>query len=448
MQPIDLLLSARWVLPIAPENAILENTSIAIQKGGIIALLPTSEALQTFAPQQHLSLDHHVLMPGLVNAHTHVPMNLFKGLADDLVLMDWLNHHIWPAEAKILNDQSVFAGSLLGLAEMLRGGTTCINDHYFYPHSITRALNHIGMRGCVGLWIGSVPTSWASTEEEYFEKAKVVLQNQEKNSLVHYAFAPHAPYTVSDAAFKEIQQLSEHYDLQIHMHLHETKSEVEQALQQYHQRGIAHLNNLGFLSNRLIAVHMTQMLPEEISLIAEKSVHVVHCPESNMKLGSGFAPIAEMLKQGVNVALGTDGAASNNDLDMFGEMRTAAFIAKGYTGDPTVLPAEEILKMATLNGAKALGLDQEIGSLEPGKSADIISIDLNSFLLQPVYNPISHLVYALDRQQVSHAWIRGKQLLNNGKFTMLEVDAIVNDIKPWTEQLKQFKAIPVHMVRS
>lgn len=440
MENIDLLISARWILPIAPQNQILERHALVIRGEYIIDLLSLEKAKQKYRTTDCLNLEDHVIMPGLVNSHTHTPMNLFRGLADDLQLLDWLQKHIWPAEKALINAESVRTGTELAIAEMLRGGTTCFNDHYFFHDTIAQVASEAGIRACVGILVMNVPTEWAEDEKTYLSRAKETLTKNEIHPLISWALAPHAPYTVSDTALKEIIKLSEQYNLPVHMHIHETKHEIEQGLQEYGKRPLARLHELGLLSQHLIAVHMTQLTPKEIELVRKTQTNVVHCPESNLKLASGIAPIAKLLRAGVNVAIGTDGAASNNDLDLFGEMRTAAFTAKVSGTDPTHLPAEEAIKMATLNGAKILGLENKIGSLEIGKLADIVAVDLSSYLTQPVFNPISHLVYATNRLQVSDVWVAGKQLLKQGEFTKLDIKRILKDSLKWVDRALPYKA--------
>ena len=440
MEIIDfLIISARWILPITPQNQILEHHALVICGEYIIDLLPVKEAKKKYREACYLNLENHILMPGLVNAHTHTPMNLFRGLADDLKLLDWLQKHIWPAEKALINAESVRTGTELAIAEMLRGGITCFNDHYFFHDIIAQVASEAGIRACVGVVVMNVPTKFAKDEKTYLSYAKETLAKSKACPLISWSLAPHAPYTVSDTALKEVIELSERYDLPIHMHIHETKHEIEQGLHEYGKRPLARLHELGLLSKRLIAVHMTQLTLEEIELIQKTQTNVVHCPESNLKLASGIAPIAKLLDTGVNVAVGTDGAASNNDLDLLGEIRTAAFVAKMSGEDPTHLPAEETIKMVTLNGAKALGLESKIGSLEIGKLADVISIDLSSYLTQPVFNPISHLVYATNRLQVSNVWVGGKQLLKKGEFTKLDIKRILKDSFKWTSRAMLFK---------
>lgn len=445
---IDQLLTGRWVLPMTPDQQLLDHHSIAVHQGRIIDILPEQEAKRRYQARERLNLPHHVVMPGLVNAHAHTPMNLFRGLADDLPLMDWLQQHIWPAEQATINAESVATGSALAMAEMIRGGTTCFNDHYFFPDAIANTAIQAGMRACVGLVIMSVPTGWADTEEAYFEKAQLTLQNGPKNPLIQYLLAPHAPYTVSDSSFAQIQHLSATNNLRIHMHVHETQFEIEQSLQDHGKRPLARLAAHNLLSDRFIHVHMTALTEAEIRQVAQTGGHVVHCPESNLKLASGFAPVHQLLDAGINVALGTDGAASNNDLDMWGELRTAALLGKAVSGDSAALPAYQALQMATINGAKALGLEQDIGSLEQGKYADMIAVDLSSYITQPIYNPISQLVYAANRLQVSDVWVAGRQLLRQGRLTTLDTKAIMRDAKRWVDAAAAFKSKGSTLVQS
>ena len=425
MQPINTLLHARWIVPIVPRNQVLENHSIAIDNGKIMAILPTDIAKKTYDAKKVIDRSDQIVMPGLINTHAHTPMNLFRGLADDLQLMDWLNNHIWPAEAKILCPDSIRDGSRLAIIEMLRGGTTCFNDHYFFPNETAEVAIQAGIRACIGLWVGSIPTGFAKNAEEYIQKAKQAYANRDKNPLITFALAPHSPYVNDDHSLRLTKTFADDNHLKIHIHLHETQTEIQINLEKYGNRPMHRFHDLQLLNDRLIAVHMVHVNDDEIALCAENNVHISHNPESNLKLASGFAPIAKFLKAGVNVAIGTDSAASNNDLDMFSELQTAALIAKGVTQDPTVLDAMTTLEMATINGAKALGLEKEIGSIEVGKYADLISIDSAHFITQPMYHPISHLVYAINRLQVSDVLVAGKQLLNRGEFTEIDTNEVV-----------------------
>ncbi len=437
---MDFIIHGRWVLPIAPKNVILEHHSVAVRSGRIVGIAPTEQIKSIWQSSKVYNLNEHVIMPGLVNAHAHAPMNLFRGLADDLPLMDWLKNHIWPAEAAILRPESIIDGMNLAILEMVRGGTTCFCEHFFFHDTAAETVIAAGIRSNIGFWIGNVPTVWGKNEAEYFAKVEATLQENDSHPLVTWSLAPHSPYMVTQEGFKKIKRLSEDNNLPIHVHMHETAAEIADNLQKYGKRPLEWFNDFDLLSSKLICVHMTQLLPEEIELIASKHVSVVHCPESNLKLASGFAPVQKLQEAGVLVALGTDGAASNNDLDMWGELRTAALLSKGLSQSATSLPAPQALAMATMNGAKVFGLDKEIGSLEIGKSADLIAVDLSSYLTQPVYNPMSHLVYALNRLQVSDVWIAGKQLLKSGEFTYLDSESIIAKAKYWTEKALPFRS--------
>jgi len=437
MQQIDTLIHARWIIPVEPAGTVYEHYSLAIHDGRILDLLPSSQAQKQYTSSNTLMLDEHALLPGLINTHTHAAMSLFRGLADDLPLMDWLNNHIWPAETAWVNSDFVHDGTQLAIAEMLRGGTTCFNDMYFFPDEVARLAASSGIRAAVGLILIDFPTAWATDADEYLSKGLAIQDSYRNHPLVSTVFAPHAPYTVSDVPLQKIQVLAEELDLQIHIHLHETRDEVQQSEQQQHCRPIERLEKLGLLSPRLLAVHMTQLNDEEIEKIALTGTHVVHCPESNLKLASGFCPVQQLNQAGVNVALGTDGAASNNDLDMFGEMRSAALLAKAVAGDASAIPAETALRMATLNGAKALGIDGTTGSLQIGKAADIIAVQLNDIEDQPIYNPISHIVYACSRHKVSDVWVAGKHLLKNRSLTTLDEQGIIETAKDWRERIKK-----------
>jgi len=435
---IDTLLFADWIITVDADNSILQNHAIAINKGRIVDILPASEASANYKAETTHQLPGQALIPGLINAHTHAAMTLFRGLADDLPLMEWLENHIWPAEGKWVSDEFVHDGSLHAAAEMIRGGTTCFNDMYFFPDVTARVIDSVGMRATVGLILIDFPTVWANDADEYIRKGLEVHDHYRSNTRIMTAFAPHAPYTVSDEPLQHAATLAEELDIPIHMHIHETAFEVAQAVEKTTQRPLQRLHEKGIITPRLLAVHMTQLTDEEIQLMAESNASVVHCPESNLKLASGFCPVHRLASAGVNVALGTDGAASNNDLDMFGEMRTAALLAKAVAEDASALPAQDALRMATINGAKALGMDDTIGSLEIGKSADIVSIDINSIETQPIYHIISQLVYSTTRNQVDHVWVAGKQLLKNKALTTIDHDEVIAKAIEWQEKIKQY----------
>lgn len=439
MQPVDTLIHARWVIPVEPEGTVLDRHSIVIHHGRILSVLPTAQARELYCGAATHELGEHAVIPGIVNAHTHVAMNLFRGLADDLPLMDWLNNHIWPAEGEWVAQEFVHDGTQLGMAEMLKGGVTCFNDMYFFPDVTARAAAQAGMRAGVGLVLFDFPTMWGSGPDDYVSKGLALLDEYRHHPLIRTTFAPHAPYTVSDTPLERVRTLADELDVPVHMHVHETADEVSHGITVHGDRPLARLDRLGITSPRLIAVHMTQLTDEEIATFAERGSHVVHCPESNLKLASGFCPVQKLLAAGVNVALGTDGAASNNDLDMFCEMRTAALLGKAVAGDAAAVSAAQTLRMATLNGACALGLESEIGSLWPGKSADVTAVYLGDVETLPVYHPVSQLVYATGRDKVTDVWVAGKHLLANRQLTTLDEAALRARAREWQMKIKRYE---------
>jgi 5-methylthioadenosine/S-adenosylhomocysteine deaminase len=442
MKNIDTLIHASWVVPVEPRGVVLADHAIAIADGQIIDILPSHEATARYQAEHLLERPGHLLIPGLINAHTHAAMSLMRGLADDLPLMSWLNDHIWPAEARWVGPDFVRDGTRLAMAEMLRGGTTCFSDMYFYPDEVARQAEHAGMRAVVGLIVIDFPTAWAEDANEYINKG-ITLNDELKHSpLVRTAFAPHGPYTVSDGPLEKVVMYSEELDIPIHMHIHETAQEVSGSLQQHGKRPLARLDALGLLGPRLLAVHMTQLDEGEIARLAETNSNVVHCPESNLKLASGFCPVQRLIDAGVNIALGTDGAASNNDLDMFGEMRTAALLAKGVAGSASALPAADALAMATINGARALGIDHICGSLRIGKAADIVAVKMDDPETQPLYHAISQLVYATGRDKVSDVWVAGRHLLKERRLTTLDEAAILLSARQWREKIAEANGYP------
>ncbi len=434
-QTVDLLISARWLIPVEPHGTVLEYHAVAVNAGAIAEVLPQADAQSKYAPRDRVDLPQHTLIPGLVNAHTHSPMTLMRGLADDMPLMSWLSKHIWPAEAAVMGAEFVRDGSELAIAEMLRGGTTTCNENYFFPDAFAQACRGFGFRARVGLPIIEYPSAWAADIDEYFDRALAVHDEMKGDPLLGCTFAPHAPYTVSDSSFERIRTLSDQLDLPVHLHLHETAQEVEDAKRDLGARPFARMQGLGLINDRLIAVHMTQLTDAEIAACAEAGVSVAHCPESNLKLASGFCPAEKLRRAGVNVAIGTDGCASNNDLDMFGELRTAALLAKGVANDAAAFDAAYALRAATLNGARALGFGDIIGSIEAGKRADLTAVRLDAPETQPVYHPVSQLVYAVSRRQVSDVWIGGRRKLANGELIDVDLDALLAKAERWRERI-------------
>jgi len=436
MDTADTLIHARWIIPVEPDGEALDHHSLAIRDGRILAILPSAAARSRFTARDIIELPTHALIPGLVNAHTHAAMSLFRGLADDLPLMDWLTKHMWPAEARWVSSEFVRDGVRLAAAEMLKSGTTCVNDMYFFPEDAAAVLREAGMRACIGLILIDFPTAYAQTADDYFDKGLKLHDSLRHDPLITTAFAPHAPYSVSDGPLAKIRTVNNELNLPVHMHVHETAHEVNEAVAKTGQRPLARLDALELLGPTLMAVHMTQLKEDEITRLTEAGASVVHCPESNLKLASGFCPVQALLKAGVNVAIGTDGAASNNDLDLLDEMRVTALLAKAVSGDATAVPAHTALRMATLNGAKALGLDEQIGSLKPGKAADITAIDLSALSSQPVYDPVSQIVYSVGREQVTDVWVAGRRLLADRILTTLDEAAILRRAQDWRDKIQ------------
>ncbi len=435
MLKVDQIVHARWILTLEPAAAPLIDHSLAISGGRIAAIVPTATWQTQLTATQELDRRDCALMPGLINTHTHAAMSLFRGMADDLPLMDWLSNKIWPAEARFVDAEFVRDGTRLAAYEMLRGGVTCFNDMYMFPDEAAAAASELGIRAMVGMIVIAFPTAWAQTPRDYLRKGLVVHDRYRGHPFIHTAFAPHAPYTVDDETLTQVATEAEELDVPIHIHVHETAQEITDAVTQHGQRPLARLDGLGLLSPRLLAVHMTQLTDGEIALIARKGVNVVHCPESNLKLASGFCPVAKLLDAEVNVALGTDGSASNNDLDLLTEARTGALLAKAIAHNAGALPARRLLEMMTINAARALGLEQEIGSLAIGKQADMIAIDFSDPRLVPVFDPVAQVAYAAHRDQVSDVWVAGRQVVATGQVTTAERAQLLANATRWGARL-------------
>jgi 5-methylthioadenosine/S-adenosylhomocysteine deaminase len=414
---------------------VLADHSVAVADGRISAVLPTAQAERSHRAARRVELPNHALIPGLVNLHTHASMTLMRGLADDLPLMSWLKDHIWPAEAKHVSPEFVHDGTLLACAEMLRGGITCFNEMYFFPEAAARAALEAGMRAALGIIAFEFPTAYAADANDYIAKGLATRDEFGEEPLLSFCMAPHAPYTVSDKTFTRIVTIAEELDLPIHTHLHETKTEIEDSLAQHKTRPLERLAALGVLGPRLIAAHAVHMTEGEIETLARHGASVAHCPSSNLKLASGLAPVAAMMARGVNVGIGTDSAASNNRLDLLEETRMAALLAKAVANDAQALPAHQALAAATLHGARALGLEAAIGSIVPGKYADLSAIAFEEPELAPCYDPVSHLVYAAGRAQVSHVWVAGRIRVEQGKLVGFENRSLNNRVLLWQNKL-------------
>lgn len=432
--PLDLLLLPAWLVPVEPAGVVLKEHGLGIRDGCIVYIGPRAEALKQNALQT-LELPEMLLSPGLINAHGHAAMTLFRGLADDLPLMTWLQDHIWPAESQWVDEDFVRDGTDLAIAEQLKGGITCFADMYFYPSVAADRVHKSGVRAQITVPVLDFSFPGARDTDEALHTGVQLFQDLAHHPRITIAFGPHAPYTVGDENLEKIRVMADELDAMIQMHVHETAFEVEQAVAQTGERPLARLNRLGLLGPRFQAVHMTQISDEDIALLVESNTSVIHCPESNLKLASGFCPVERLWQAGVNVAIGTDGAASNNDLDLLGETRTAALLAKAVAGSATALDAHRALRMATLNGARALGIQNEVGSLEIGKAADMVAFDLSGLARQPIYDPVSQLIYATGRDCVTHVWVAGKQLLDDGRLTRMDEQALCATAKAWGQRI-------------
>lgn len=433
----DIRINARWLIPIEPADVVLEHQAVLVQGDRIAAIVSQDEADARFRAKEVIDLPSHVVLPGLINMHGHAAMSLFRGLADDLPLMTWLNDHIWPAEGAFVSEAFIADGTQLAMAEMLRTGTTTFSDMYFFPEIVAQLAHDAGMRAQICFPLLDFPTPWGSGPDEYLSKGEAFIKQWQDNAFIMPAIGPHAPYTVSDEPLRKAVALSEATGAPIQIHLHETAFEVADAMEKSGKRPTARLAELKVLGTNTQCVHMTQIDESDIALLRATGAHVIHCPESNLKLASGLSPVQTFRKAGVNVAIGTDGAASNNDLDLFGELNTAAMLAKVVADDASALSAHEALAMATIQGARALGRDHELGSLAAGKLADIIAVDLGDPFLQPVYDPASHLVYSNHGRQVSHSWINGVPQVQEGKLTRIDVPDLMLRVQGWADRIRE-----------
>ena len=436
MREVDTLIHAAWIAPVEPPGKLLAAHTVALREGRIVDVVPTAEAAGAFTAAAQVRLDRHLLIPGLVNLHGHAAMALLRGIADDLPLMTWLKDHVWPAEAKHVGDEFVHDGSLLAAAEMLRGGITCFNDMYFFPEATARAALRAGIRASLGMIAVEFPSAYATDAAAYLHKGLATRDSYRGEELLSFCLAPHAPYTVSDETLARIATLAEEIDAPVHTHLHETADEIAQGMAQHGMRPLERLRRLGLVGPRLIAVHAVHLDEAEIDLLAREGASVAHCPSSNLKLASGIAPVARLRAKGVTVGLGTDSAASNNRLDIMGEMRTAALLAKGASGDARAVGAHEALRMATLDGARALGLEARIGSIVPGKMADLAAVELSSPETLPCFDPVSDLVYAAGREHVTHVWGAGELRLAERRLTNLDEAEIRTKAAWWRQRIR------------
>jgi 5-methylthioadenosine/S-adenosylhomocysteine deaminase len=431
---VDTLIHPGWIIPAVPEGDVLTGFSIALHDDKIVAIAPTEETTHITARDTY-TLPEHVLIPGLINAHGHAAMSLLRGYADDLPLTPWLEKFIWPAEETHVSEEFVRDGVELAIAEMIRSGTTSFSDMYFFPDIAADTAQSMGMRCQIAFPVFDFPTVWAKDGDEYISKGLSLRDKLKHSELVSVVFGPHAPYTVNEENLTKVATLAAQLDVAVHIHLHETQGEVHQGVEQNGERPIDTLHRLGLLGPKTQCVHMTDLGEQDINLLQATAAHIIHCPSSNMKLASGTCSVSKLLSKGINVALGTDGAASNNNLNLFNEMRSAALLAKLHTGDASALCAQQTLSMATINGARALGMGDSLGSIEVGKLADIVAIDMNSPETTPLYNPLSQLVYACNGSQVTHSWINGKLVLENKALTNIDLDNVIQKAQKWQHRI-------------
>lgn len=432
------LILPRYIIPVRPKGTVLEHHGLVLSEERIEAVLDASDALKMYPDAELVQLARHVVLPGLINAHNHSPMTLLRGFADDVDLQTWLNEYIWPIEAHFVDPEFVMDGTRLAVAEMIKGGTTCFIDQYYYPEHIARVVIESGVRAEIGLPLLDQQTPWAAHFEEYVSRGLDVAESVDGAGLVSFSLAPHAPYSLSDAGLDRTAEISRDTGMRVDMHCLETVYDIQHSLSNHGVHPLERLSRSGLLNDSLLAIHMTQLQEEDFERIADSGVHVAHCPQSNLKLASGICPVHELLDAGVNVCIGTDGAASNNNLDILEEVRSAAMLAKGVSGDPTVIDAVQALEMITINASMAMGRDDEIGTIEAGKQADLCALNLDAIETQPIHNVHSQIIYAASSHQVSDVWIAGRRVMKNYELvTISEVD-LVEMADSWRSRLSEY----------
>jgi 5-methylthioadenosine/S-adenosylhomocysteine deaminase len=434
-QTADTRLDAEWIIPVEPDGVVLERHSLIMADGRIKDVLPTSDADHLYQTRERYRLPGHALIPGLVNLHTHAAMALLRGYADDLPLMTWLEDHIWPTENRWLSPEFVHDGTRLACVEMLKGGTTCFNDMYFFPEAAVEAALHAKQRIAAGIIVVDFPTAYAADPDGYLQKGMALRDALRHHPLLSFCLAPHAPYSTGDKTLEKVVTFAAQLDLPVHMHVHETHDEIQQGEDNHGCRPLARLQHLGLLGPGFIAVHAVHLEPDEIDLLATHGCNIAHCPSSNLKLASGIAPVQTLLRKAINLGLGSDGAASNNRLDMWEEMRLAALLAKGVSGHADSLPAHTALRLATLNGARALGLESSVGSLVAGKQADVVAVDLSAAYTQPCFDPISQLIYSASRHEVRHVWVNGTRVVENGRCLSVDEGEVLHKAHAWRAKI-------------
>lgn len=440
MQPVDCILCGDYILTMNENMDIILNGAIVISGNKIIDLGSKEVILEKYRSEKILDGSNRVLLPGFINTHTHAAMVYFRGLADDLPLKEWLEGHIWPAENHWLSPEFISDAIELACLEMLKAGITTYNDMYFFGSSAALSTKNIGMRAVLGAGILDFPTASAKNADEYLLKAEDFSRQWLGDELIIPSIAPHAIYTCSAETFKKAKSLAEELGLLLHIHLSETEWEVKESLLRFGKRPVEYLNEIGFLDRNVLAAHCVWLDDKEINILSDKGVGVSHCIESNLKLSSGIAPVFKMINSNVKVSFGTDSAASNNDLNILSEMSTAAKVHKAINNNPTALDAKTILKMATIWASDALGLSDKIGSLEKGKLADIISINLRKPHLTPIFDLYSHIVYAAQASDVDLVMVNGRLVINDGKLLTTDSDRILEKANEWGKKIKLYNS--------
>jgi 5-methylthioadenosine/S-adenosylhomocysteine deaminase len=432
----DLIIRAGHILKMDAALAVIEDGAVAVADGKVLAVGSAQDILKRYSSGNVLGGPDTVAFPGLVNTHTHSPMVFFRGLADDIFLREWLEKHIWPAEKKWLSPQFVTDAVELACLEMLKAGITAFNDMYFYGNEIAAASRKMGMRAFVGAGIVDFATGTGAGAEDYFANAEALIRSWKGDELITPCIAPHSIYACGPDTLKKTKEISERFGVPIHIHLSETQWEVGQVKTLYNKRPVEYLDSIGFLDKTVLAAHCVWVDDREIRILGKKKVNVSHCMESNLKLASGFAPVTTMLAEGIKVTFGTDGAASNNDLNLLSEMSTTAKVHKALTSNPTVLDTRTVLLMATRWGAEALDLGRTVGSIEEGKDADIVIADLKKPHLTPMYDVYSHIVYSMNSADIDTVIIKGRVVVRNGDLTTADESEIMGKAVEWGKRIK------------
>ena len=433
---VDLIVTGGTVVTVDAAGRVIENGAVAIDGADIAAVDTAAAIAKQFRARETIDASGQIVLPGLINTHTHAPMVLYRGLADDLPLMEWLNNYIFPAESKTVSPEFVRAGTRLAALEMIESGTTTFADMYYFEEEIARETRSAGLRGVLGQTVIQFPVADAKTPADALARAEAFINEFKGDPLITPAVAPHAIYTLDGPTLRAARELSKRHDVPTLIHLAESRDETKVAEERHASSPVAYLEGLGFLGPGVVGAHGVWVSDADIQVLKMRNVGISHNPESNMKTASGVAPIPKYLRAGVSIGLGTDGAASNNDLDMFEAMRVAALLAKHESADPSTLSARTVLEMATIRGARALGMEGRIGSLEPRKRADLITVSVSGARQTPMYDPISHLVYVIHGDDVRNTVVNGKVLMRDRNVLTLDAPAVIAEARSWAAKVR------------